>query len=218
MLRKSPQQAAASALAAWLGEQLTDATVIDRWPDPDQEFSADVTISVTLIGEPEDTSFEPEIVGDGTLIAGELYEWTWRVLERKHRLQVDVWTKYDVARDDALLRVEEAVHSGISTIDPTADPVDSGLALDLTCQGWQDQIADYEIGSPSIADTPDAHQRGEFRGMLHGTARMNLTVKARSPRLATAKFRLLLSERGTEPTDGLVASVTDTSETYTKEP
>jgi hypothetical protein len=107
-------------------------------------------------------------------------------------LQIDVWAKSDVARDDLLARLEPALNASRARSMPSlglpnADPVEQGLAL-LLADGWSGFVG-YWFDEAAITDAPDAVQRSEYRATYRGWAAMQLTIDAESARLARARLR-----------------------------
>jgi hypothetical protein len=109
-------------------------------------------------------------------------------------LQLDVWAHTDTERDDLLARLEPALNASKAKSMPSlalvgTDPVEQGIAL-LLSDGWEGFVS-YWFDEPQLTDTPDAVQRSEYRATYHGSAAMQLTIDAESPRLA----RLRLQQR-----------------------
>src|SRR5690349_16248211 len=128
-LRTTVEQAACNALGAWLDSTLTDVTVSDRWPEPDEKLPARA-VSILLVGKPDDESVTLRdvqripVVGDTSV-----FDYVFRVRARTHPVQLDVWTHNSVNREDVLAQLEDALTAGVSeTIGPSAvgEPVRDG--------------------------------------------------------------------------------------------
>ena len=186
----SIEQAVQSALARWLTGELRDVTVWERWPEASVRLPSRA-VSVLRSGARHDELLDAEPIAR-TDVPGApprtLY--TWRMRACMQPLQLDVWARSDVARDDIMARLEPALSASKARSMPSlhltiADPVEHELALVLG-DGW-DGFASYLFDEPAITDAADAVQRCEYRATYRGRAWMQLTVVAESPRIARAR-------------------------------
>jgi hypothetical protein len=195
-VKVSIEQAAQNALAAWLARELEDVTVWQRWPEANVRLPARA-ITVLRAGSRRDEALDvvpiarQDIEGQpGRSI------FTWRLRACTQPLQLDIWARTDVERDDILARLEPALNASrarsLAALNfPRPDePVDQGLTL-LLADEWSG-FAHYWFDQPAITDTPDAVQRSEYRATYRGWAAMQLTIDAPSARLARARLRLRL--------------------------
>jgi hypothetical protein len=191
----SIEQAVQNALARWLARELDGITVWDRWPEANVRLPAKA-ISVLRAGPRRDEALDPEPVARRDVEGMPRRSvFTWRMRACTQALQLDVWAKSDVARDDLLARLEPALNASKARSMPTlgltnADPVEQGLAL-LLADGWSG-FASYWFDEPAITDAPDAVQRSEYRATYRGWAAMQLTIDAESARVARARLRMRL--------------------------
>ncbi len=191
-LEVSLQQAAANALAAWIRTRLPDATVFARWPEPNVKLPPKA-VSVLLAGPRVDEELDPVVVGRRDLSPTHA-EYTWRMRLCKQPMQLDVWAKSDLARDDLVARLDRVLNASerdsIGAV--RADPARNGVLLRVA-DGW-DGFADFLFDAPGAFDTPDAAQRCEYRATYRGHAWMDLTMRAESPRLVAATLRQRLHD------------------------
>jgi hypothetical protein len=175
-------QAAANALTVWLRARLSDVHVEPRWPEPHTKLPPKA-ITVLLAGPPAEELLEPVVVGRRDLPGGRA-AYLWSVRISKQPMQLDVWAKSDLARDDLVARITRAVNASEadSIGAKRADPIRNGVLLRLG-DGW-DGFADFLFDGAGVNDTPDSVQRCEFRATARGHAWMNLTTVAESVRLA----------------------------------
>ncbi len=190
----SIEQAAQTALARWIAQELRDVPVRDRWPEANVRLPAK-TVTVLRAGSRRDEALDPVVLKSAPVAgASGRVLFTWRMRACTQPLQLDVWAHSDVARDDLLARLEPVLNASKARSMPAlklsgADPVEHGLAL-LLADGWEG-FASYWFDEPSLTDTPDAVQRSEYRATYRGSAAMQLTLDAESPRLA----RVALQQR-----------------------
>jgi hypothetical protein len=185
------QQAAANALATWLAAQLTGVEVRPRWPEPTEELPQDV-VTVVMAGPAEDDLLDPIIesqTNDPTLPVA---TYTYRFRCRRQGLQLDVFTQYDVHRDDILARLDYALNASDNAtlgFSSNNDPIRNGLSLQLG-DGWVG-IAEYLFDSPEVTDTPDAVQQADYHATYKGHVDVMLTYTTPEPvpRLAMIELR-----------------------------
>ena len=175
-------QAAANTLAAWLHARLPGVVVEARWPEPHTKLPPKA-VTVLLAGPPVEELLDPIVVGRRDLPGGRA-AYLWSIRLAKLPMQLDVWTKSDVARDDLVARLTRALNAseGESLGVRPSDPARNGVLLRLG-DGW-DGYSDFLFDGASTNDTPDSVQRCEFRATVRGHSWMNLTLVAESARLA----------------------------------
>src|SRR6185369_1440099 len=114
-LRVSIQQAGANALATFLTTKLSSDIVIEsRWPSPDRVKPSKI-ITIYPAGRRVDTPIDLRIiskenVGDHDVSA------VWQLAACKQPFQMDVWATADVLRDDMMAQLDDALHSGESSL------------------------------------------------------------------------------------------------------
>lgn len=196
------QQAALNALKAYLvtltasGGLLEGITIEDRWPEPDQPL-AGKTVTLLLAGEREDMRLDEDVI-DQTVVSGEPnnMDYRWEVKACRQPLQVDVWANTEVDRDDILARWDEVSHHGPLFTLGSGNPVADGLlvALDKPTDGHPGH-ADFLFEGPQVIDNPDAHRQQEYRARIRGHVNVNLSVVAKSAKLARLKFELSMGSQ-----------------------
>ena len=123
---------------------------------------------------------------------------TWRVAALRQPLQMDVWTRYDLERDDLLARLVPLLNASTrDTIgERNADPVRHGVLVPLA-DGW-DGYADCYFDKPDRFDSPGSAARSEFRAIYRGFADVDLTITAPSARIARIQLvQRITDARGT---------------------
>ncbi len=199
----SVEQAAINALKTFLASQLSDVTISEVWPNPDQPLPAKA-ITIVKIGQRHDTKASPELVGTADTLTGDppevdpiLKAYTWRVGLVEQSLQLDIWSCYQAVRDDIDARLDAALRAGpaitlatLSTEDAlNADDFRDGLLLALTADSLPG-IADFAFEGSEIGDTPESVQREEFRATRLGSVAVPLTITKIQPRLAQVGFTI----------------------------
>lgn len=194
----SIQQAAANALATYLASELSDVTVEQRWPDASKNLPAKA-ITILMAGPRTEDKFDPHLVSTAELAppVANTAAFTWAVASITQPLQLDVWTTYDVVRDEILARLDDSLHKGETHTLGTfnSDPVRHGVLLALG-DGWTGNV-DCTFDAPTVDQTPDQVNKAEFRATMRGEARMTLTWTGNSARAASLQFRLRLRENDT---------------------
>lgn len=181
------QQAAANALAAHLSARLTGVAVDHRWPDSERPLP-EKAVTILLAGKPDDTYLQPAHLETLPGSDPQHVVCRWLVLERVQPLQIDVWARYDVARDDLLAALEPLLNAGGLPYEPAAG---NGLLLALG-DGWSGK-ADFSFDGPSLQQSPSSVQQGEWRAIINGEARCAVYVDAESPKLAQIKLQQILN-------------------------
>ncbi len=199
-MRTSIQQAAANALAGYLGQLLTGVVVEPRWPAPDREKPAKI-ITVVTAGKREDTPTnlrqlsttlpDPDTGGISTV---------WQIAACRQPFQLDVWTESDVERDDILAELDDALNAGESALTDVynPDPVGHGLLLAIA-DGWEGSTADFTFEGADYEDLSDTVGRSVYRATIRGDAHFMLTVASVGARQRVLEFQLALSESDTYP-------------------
>jgi hypothetical protein len=190
------QQAAANALASYLAGVLTDVKVSQRWPDPGRRLPAKA-ITVLLAGRRRDNPIGTSILAS-TPSTGNNSTSVWRFMMCEQDIQLDVWATTDVARDDIIARLDDALNAGFPLNAGPVDPVGFGLGLPLA-DGWSDfpgvtTYADYMFNGPDIDDDPNSVTESEFRATYLGTMHMCLTSTKTTPRQVQIILQLATSE------------------------
>lgn len=192
-LRVSIQQAAANALSAWLKRQLPDVVFYDRWPEPsvdlfDEAEQRTKVASIVITGKPEDLTTDPVLVSqteDGPVNLTVV----WRYACRRQRIHLNVWTMYEVDRDDIAARLEEALNASETDSLGVAnsEAVRSGLLLTLS-DDWEGR-AEFIFDPPENIDTPDSNQQSEFRALFSGYADFMYTRTRTVPSIELLTFK-----------------------------
>lgn len=194
-LTVSIQQAASNVLAAYLRTELTDVTTDQRWPDASKALPAKA-ITILMSGPRTEEKFDPYLSSTTELVPADPAQarFTWAVANITQSLQLDIWSTYEVVRDDILARLDDSLHKGESHTIGTfnSDPYRHGVLLALG-NGWTGN-ADFTFDAPQVDQTPDAVNKSEFRATLRGEARMVLTWTGQSARAASIQFRQRLRE------------------------
>lgn len=215
------QQAAVNALATWLASQLTGGVDVNsRWPEPTEQLPPK-SLTIVLAGPADDELFDPVVVAQTNHPTDPVATYTYRFRCRRQALQLDVFTQYDVDRDDIMAQLDTAlnVSDGVTLGTPNSEPVRNGLCLQLG-DGWTG-IADFLFEGPSAVDDADSEQQTDYRATYRGYVDMMLTVTTATPvaRMKTIRLRQRAHESPTPPstlpTD--VATVTEDGATFTVE-
>lgn len=133
-----------------------DILILEEWPSPGYE-NKDVTISVTTIGDPEETKFTPspysqiENVDDPTKL-----DTVYLIGQFNLSIQIDVWTDYKTKRNDWFQKIEEIFDQNfMDTGGPTG--------ISLTMIDYLGAIARYEQVGYNYSDSEESSQRSEWR-------------------------------------------------------
>lgn len=201
-LSVSLAQAAANALATWIGTQITDALVSTHWADASMEFGGTTAKAVTVLWTGDQTV---DYVSDDDVIAKSVTsstraDYTFLRSTLTQPFQIDVWACSDVERDDLVARLRSCLNAseGLTVGRSNADPFRDGVLVALG-DGWLG-FADFLFDSAQKQDTPDAIQRSEYRSTLRGSAQLVETGTVNKARL--------------RPTLKLQAHNTDTDSAY----
>lgn len=187
--RVSVQQAGMNALATWLAAQseLAGVKIFDRWPEADQKLPAR-GISLLMAGAPEDTYVHNELV-EVTAAAGNEVDTKWWAKVRRQNIQLDVWARDDMGRDDILAIWDELSHKGpLYTLGSVGgDPISDGITLALDeAEYGHEGFASFTFDPPILEDNASLRQRREFRATIPGILDVSLHVTARTPKIARA--------------------------------
>ncbi len=195
------QQAALNALATYLASEFASESiqVEPRWPEPSVDLPDKV---VTLI------TAGPRVIDDVDVrkldSIAELPTpdpivklVTWELSGVMQPVQLDVWAKYDVDRDDILARLDESLNKGLGATlgQNNADPTRDGPLVALG-NGWTGH-ADFTFDGPFLNDSPGQKSRHEFRATMRGEASMKLTTTSQTAKIA--EIQLLLKIAETDP-------------------
>lgn len=192
------QQAAVDALVAYLSEELPEVTVTGHWPDSEEELP-ERAITVLLAGKRVDEATEARVTAiEGT---GVNRTFTWIVKAATQGLQIDVWARYDTARDDLLAQLDDLLNRGESyTLHGGSvglgfgDPTRDGVLLALDPTSGHEGFVDFTFDGPSLGDTAERVLRHEYRATITAEAAFVLTVKTTVPLLQVAGLRLRVGE------------------------
>jgi hypothetical protein len=181
----SIQQAACNALAKYLLDNIgTDVSVMSRWPSPSQSLP-DKAITIVQSGARTDLPIDPQILRFSSVNADRVNA-TYQIAACEIPIQLDVWTKKDVYRDDLVARLDNVLNDYFGR-----EPA-NGVALKLR-DGWEDTYADFWFEFCGDQDTPDAAMRGEYRAIYRGTATFMLTVTRETAKQKVINLRLSLN-------------------------
>ena len=197
----SIEQAAANALGRWLSSKLPpdEVAVNTRWPEASED-APPKAITILLAGPPDEEPLDPVVVASAPL-DGARAMFTWRVAALRQPLQMDVWTRYDLERDELLARLVPLLNASTrDTIgERNANPVRHGVLVPLA-DGW-DGYADCYFDKPNRFDSPGSAARSEFRAIYRGFADVDLTVSAASARIARIELVQRITDARGKSTD-----------------
>lgn len=210
-------QAAQNALAAYLtnainnpkfGSKPATLTVVEpRWPDPKKLPAKAITI---IPAGPRTDGTDP-VLGwwhystkvdpqPPDLPTGQVM-WRWTVGWYEQPVQLDIWCRYDIDRDDLIARLDIALHTGQGELTKgqpgSHDPITDYLVIPLAQEdGWLGAYCDAYFGEdgPTITDTATAAGQTLYRATWRGTLEVLLTVDDVSPIMARNKFKIRMSE------------------------
>lgn len=202
-LQVSAQQAACNALAAYLSAHLPGVKCRARWPEANAPLEARA-VTVIIAGVREDVPCGHVVVSQTNLTASTA-SYTWKVLQCRLPLQLDVWATNDVERDDLAASVDVLMNRGTSQLTGVTnqDPFGEGTALNLLTADGYTGIADFIFDSSRPMDVPDAVQRAEYRATARGDARFVLVQTQTSPRLVAISLKAKVHEVVPAPTGQL---------------
>jgi hypothetical protein len=201
-LKVSIQQAAANAFATWLGSKLAPDVVVEpRWPSPDKRKNPRV-VTVVMAGPRRDTPIDLRQLS-ATNVGATQKRTVWQVAACSQPFQLDVWAESDVELDDIVARLDEALHSGESSLASVFNPMLVGHGnLIAVGDGWDDfgTVADFNFEEPDTDDAGDTADRNIYRATYRGDAHFMLTVSTLTARQLVIKFLAQLSESDPDPT------------------
>jgi hypothetical protein len=207
----SIQQAACTALQTYLAGQLSGVSVFDRWPDAQVKL-ADRRVTILHTGTPQRELFDPKRVKQVNIDASTA-TYTYEVASLSCDVQLDVWARSDVVRDDLRSRLEIALTRGIgataSSIVGYFDPIRQGTLVALA-SGWEGTADFYFEATLKVDSSPTKHE-SEYRSMFVGKLYCVLTVEAVSPRMARIHFQQKINEAAAYD----VATIDASGVTYT---
>lgn len=216
MARVSVGQAAANAMAKWLGSQLgKDVTVRAKWPQASTRAKTKV-VTIVPIGRRRrlDAISPTYIVARTNTTAVNATNPQARALLRlgfyMQAMQIDVWaTSYD-ERDDLVDQLDDALSASPqqTVIGTSGQPIelddfvwDGGTVLQLLpADGYVSQdgslppCVNMAFDEPEVDDDPDSVQRGEYRATYFGEARGEFFRWRTVPRLTQATVQLQSQE------------------------
>lgn len=195
----SAGQVTATTLAAWLNQTLTGGIkAFDRWVEPSvhQQKRA---ITVTTIGERRrlDVKRYPSS-RQTTTISDTQFQMVVAIGDILQDLQLEIWMKNDVDRQDAIFQLDTVLNSGtgLSLGDPfTDDPWSDGLLLHIpdNPSGFVGFV-DYDFEGPELYNDNDSIQRGEYRATYIAIARSELQQNRTVAKMTQQTLSLIVSE------------------------
>jgi hypothetical protein len=205
----SLHQAVQTALVTWLASTpagMAGFEFGDRWPDAGPPLPPRM-ITVLRAGAPEFTWVdEEEVEGTPTQVGtSNLYTYSFVVAQVELALQLDLWTTSDPERDDAVARLELALHASKSLTLAAYLAAQSNTSpqpffeTDLVVQcgaPWDMCLAGYLFDQPTIDDDPSSVKRREFRASYHGTAFYDFVYTTNLPRLDMVAVRQWMTTSG----------------------
>lgn len=196
------QQAATNAFVKYLKTQLPDINIFPRWPRGNFPGRA---ITVLQAGHRRVIPLDPRVLSK-TNLPNNQTRVVWQIGHCTQPYQLDVWADSELARDDIMARLDDALHAGQSSLTGVShrDPVGHGCSIRLA-DGWEttETIADFSFNEPDLIDEPETVSRSQYRATYRGEAYMMLTVKRTSARQAQITLKALLNG-DTSYTDSLV--------------
>jgi hypothetical protein len=181
----SVQQAAVNALAAHLRQYLPDVVVDDRWPDPSRDMQLPA-LTILMSAARQDLPISGQDLSFQNV--GARIKFQTQITAFEQLLQLDIWAKNQIQRDDILARLDEALN-----VDTLNDDVMHGLNL-ISGDGWDDTYFDYYFESPELEDAPYTAIVDEWRARIRGHAWGILTVKRETARQSVINFQLKVQE------------------------
>ncbi len=190
----SIEQACCNALKRWLVDKLPDVTISEEWPNPDKPLPPKA-LTILRIGAREEVHIDPQLVDSEPYMVGTppaehpvLRTYRWAVKEIRQPVQLDVWSKYKLVRDDIDARLDEALHAGPAQTLGLAFADDFRDNIILPLADGHPGTVDCQFDGTEILDTPGDVQRDEFRSMRMGVLTAILTIKRQQPRMKVIKL------------------------------
>lgn len=119
----------------------------------------------------------------------------WKVGDFEAQLQVDVWTRYEIAREELLARVVGEMYAGFRYVsgELSPDPTDSFTVLAFPDDGtyWGGRVV-FSLGDLERSHTTQ-QRLSEFRATYTLAADGAIIVPAQSPRMATINFQAAMN-------------------------
>ena len=129
--------------------------------------------------------------------------YTWLLRACRMPLQLDVWAKYDLTRDDIMARLESALNANPALSAGIAGPqmpFGHGTLLQFAQADGIAGFVDTWFDAPTVEDSTESVQRAEYRATYRGTAAFNLTLKIQSARMVKIVLQQTTSEKSPAPT------------------
>lgn len=195
----SAGQVTATTLAAWLNATLTGGIkAFDRWVEPTVHKQTRA-ITITTVGPRRrlDVKRYPSS-RKTTTISNTQVQMVVAIGDIIQELQIEIWCKNDVDRQDTIFQLDTALNSGtgLSLGDPfTDDPWSDGLLLQIpdNPSGFVGFV-DYDFEGPELYNGDDANQRGEYRATYLGEARSELQQNRVVSKMTQQTLSLVVSE------------------------
>ncbi len=191
--RVSIHQATFNALAKHLEKHLGSNTQVSRhWPDGELQLPPRM-VSCIFAGARRDIPIEPQLlkVVDGT--DPEITA-TWKLRFCEQPIQIDVWARRDVDRDDIVATLDDILNMDDGALGGwNRDGFGHGTLLKVG-DGWKDTYVDFYFDSPENMDSPDSSLRSEYRTVYSGFASFALTVDRETVKQKTLQLKLSFDE------------------------
>lgn len=210
MQQVSIQQAAVTALATYIRttlvqqQGLTDLVVSDRWPD--QKKLPPRSVTILLTGE-MDTERADHLFPTSRVVVGNTVQRTFTVQQFFciQPMQIDLWATSNVVLDDLIARHDDITNVGTSVLPGSfnEDPFGEGVVLLLGSKEaggaqqlqWNSAVM-YWFESFVVQNTPDQHQRQEYRATARGEAHFMYTSERKMSQLLQPTLKLKVFEVG----------------------
>lgn len=135
----------------------------------------------------------------------------WTVRARRIPVQLDVWTTYEVDRDDIEARLDAALNTAAVA---GGETVRQGCLVPLSAGGWLGW-ADFLFDAPRRIESPDPEKRDEYRLTYSGQCDVSIEVRAQSARMAQIVFAARLSASAPPPAGTPTKTATVTTDATT---
>jgi hypothetical protein len=207
-MRVTVQQAAQTALQVYLqplfdayflgpalsGDPAERCVVSDRWPEPDSGLPRRA-VSIIEAGAREDTYLQGDDIAMVAQPDGKTGLYTFRAKACRQPIQLDVWSNYNVQRDEVLALLDDYLNRGerFTLGIPNGCPTRDGVLLPLDAASGHTGFADFTFDGPKTLDTSTGARVREYRSAISGFIDVDLTVQALTPILARVLIKMALS-------------------------
>lgn len=183
------QQASNNALAAYLATAMPDVSVTTRWPNPDKDLP-EKAITILLAGTRRDEQMDLRQLS-ATPTGSTKSTVVWQLAMCIQPVQLDVWARSDLARDDILAQLDRLLHAGESALVGAFNPDPVGHSVLLAVQdGWDScgTTVDFDFDGPELQDTASAIGSRQYRATLVGDAHFALSLTTLTARQKVITF------------------------------